>query len=90
MFSRAKKFLFLGLTDAYEIEINTKKNQILQLEQNLSETKFLLDEAQSQIINEKTELSNLETVRKDLEAQRSYFTSELKANDIKGKKKTRI
>ena len=42
-------------------ENNTKKNQILQLEQNLSETKFLLDEAQSQIINEKTELSNLET-----------------------------
>jgi len=54
------------------------------LEQSLSETKFLLDEAQSQIESEKTELSNLETVRKDLEAQRSFYTNEIKDNDIKG------
>ena len=73
-----------GLTDAYEIDINSKKQQIIQLEQSLSETKFLLDEAQSQIESEKTELSNLETVRKDLEAQRSFYTNEIKDNDIKG------
>lgn len=75
---------YLGLTDAYEIDINNKKQTIMQLEQCLSETKFLLDEAQSQIESEKTELSNLETVRKDLEAQRSYFTNEIKDSDIKG------
>lgn len=57
----------------------------MQLEQNLSETRFLLDEAQSQLESKKNELTNLETVREELEAQRSYFTKELEDDDIKRK-----
>jgi hypothetical protein len=44
-----------------------------------------LNEANSKIEEERTELSNLEVVRKDLEAQRSFFTRELQDSDIKGK-----
>jgi len=44
-----------------------------------------LSEANSKIEEERTELSNLEVVRKDLEAQRSFFTRELQDSDIKGK-----
>ena len=71
------------MIEAYELDLQNNKQKTLQLEQNLRQTTDMLYEANSQIETEKTELSNLETVRKDLEAQRSFFTKDLQNSDIK-------
>ena len=77
---------FEGLTDAYENDIQMKRNKIFSLESELKSVNEMLTEAKCEIENEKNELSNLETVRKDLEAQRSFFTRDLQDSDIKGNK----
>ena len=71
------------MIEAYELDLQNNKQKVLQLEQNLKHTNDLLYEANNQIESEKTELSNLEIVRKDLEAQRSFFTKDLQNSDIK-------
>lgn len=73
-----------GLVSAYELEICQKKNAIANLEQNLSDAKHELTNAKHMIENEKTELSNMEIIRKDLEAQRSLYVNNLQDSDIKG------
>lgn len=74
-----------GLVSAYELEICQKKNAIANLEQNLTDTKEELANAKHVIENEKTELFNMELIRKDLEAQRSLYVNNLQDSDIKGK-----
>jgi hypothetical protein len=75
---------YQGLYDAYEKEIQNKKETIEQLESNLANNAQMLKEANAKIEMERNETSNLEVVRKDLEAQRSLFTAEMKDSDIKG------
>ncbi|RNA01314.1 A-kinase anchor 9-like [Brachionus plicatilis] len=72
-----------GLVSAYELEIRQKKTTIVNLEQNLVDTKQELANAKHVIENEKTELSNMELIRKDLEAQRSLYVNNLQDSDIK-------
>jgi len=76
---------FDGLTAAYELDIQRNKSVIAQLEQNLSNVSQQLNDAKNQIESEKIELTNLESVRKDLEAQRTFFTQDLQDNEIKRK-----
>lgn len=74
-----------SLVETYQSDLQNSMTKIAQLEQGLDEKAVELTEAMSLIENEKNEVSNLETVRKDLEAQRSLFTKELQDTDIKGK-----
>jgi DNA repair exonuclease SbcCD ATPase subunit len=76
---------FDGLTAAYELDMQRNKAIIAQLEQNLSNVNQQLNDAKNQIECEKIELTNLESVRKDLEAQRTFFTQDLQDSEIKRK-----
>ena len=60
-------------------------NNLSQLEQNLNKVNQQLNDAKNQIESEKIELTNLESVRKDLEAQRTFFTQDLQDSEIKRK-----
>lgn len=66
------------------MEKQMQVKRIQTLEEDLGETTKELENAKSQIECEKAELSNLETVRKDLEAQRVFLTGELQDSEIKG------
>jgi chromosome segregation ATPase len=74
-----------SLGETYQSDMQRYKLQIAHLEQCLSEKGVELSEAMQEIVNEKAEVSNLETVRKDLEAQRSLLTREIHDTDIKGR-----
>ena len=76
---------FEGLADAYENDIKKKKETIMQLEENLNRTVSMLNEARTQIETEKSELNSLESVNKDLMAQRDLFTNDTKDEQLKGK-----
>jgi hypothetical protein len=76
---------FDGLAAAYELDIQRNKSVIAQLEQNLSSVSQQLNEAKIQVECERNERSNLEAVRKDLEAQRTFFTKDLLDTEIKRK-----
>lgn len=74
----------LGLINAYQLEQQNETKKRQALEENLNEATSMLENAKSRIECEKAELSTLETVRKDLEAQRSFFTQGIQDSDIKG------
>ena len=74
-----------GLSEAYEQDTQRNKMCIAQLEHALDCANQELREARSQIESEKIVVSNLETVRKDLQEQRSFFTNDLQDVDIKSK-----
>lgn len=81
---QSKLFNCEGLVNAYENEIKKNKDIIFQLENDIKISNQMLNEAKNQIQNEKNELFNLETVRKDLEAQRCFYTENIQSNDLKG------
>ena len=66
-----------GLVYAYDLDIQTKSQTILNLEQNLIATRQNLNEANCRLENEKYELLNLETIKCDLETQRNLFYSKI-------------
>ena len=74
-----------SLCDTYQSDLVKCKQQIGLLEAQLCEKTAELGEALHEIANERNEVSNLELVRKDLEAQRTFLTRELQDTDIKGK-----
>lgn len=73
-----------GLADAYKIDMNKKQIEISNLENKLDEYSNELKTARSESELDKTELSNLEGVRRDLVAQRELLTNELNDSDLKG------
>lgn len=76
---------FEGLADAYEHDIKAKKQNIIQLEKELTNTVSMLQEARSEIECQRSENSSLEIARKDLVAQQSFLTNDLQDSQIKGK-----
>lgn len=77
--------LSIGLTNAYELDIESKNQSINQLEQILIETKQELNSSVQKLDENSYEIENLRTIKKGLEDQRSLFLSEQDDNTMKGK-----
>ena len=73
-----------GLVNAHEMDKDAQMRRLAALEDDLADANKQLENARNQIECDKYELSSLENLRKDWEAQRSCLTRDLQDSDLKG------
>lgn len=73
-----------GLVNAHEMDKDAQMRRLAALEEDLADANKQLENARNQIECDKYELSSLENLRKDWEAQRSCLTRDLQDSDLKG------
>ena len=69
---------------AHELEKQNQDKKLQAVEEDLLDAKQQLENANSQIECKRAEVSKLETVCQDLEAQLSLLTAGLEEKDVKG------